>query len=102
MIYQTLVGQRCGGIGKSDQLSWRVVFLIEKSVGFRVDDGQHFTARDPSHQQAVAFDGNDPVLLVEDRVVCGVLHLGLDAHNPFGDARPHLREQQENTRLIRY
>lgn len=96
-----LIGQNGGWIGKRDQFSWRIVFLIEESIGFGVDYGQHFAAGNPSHKQAVALDSNDPVLLIEDRVVCGVLHLILDAHDPARDARSQLPEPEENTALIR-
>ena len=49
-----------------DQLSRRKVLFAQWTRRFGVHNGQHVPAENPPHNQAIDFDRNDPILLVEN------------------------------------
>jgi len=63
---EILIQGRDGGVGQRDQFSQRIIFLAKRSFGFWVDDGEHIAADNSPDQQAVTFDRDHPVFLVED------------------------------------
>jgi hypothetical protein len=69
-----LIRQDGGRIGKGDQFSRRVIFLVEKRFGLGVNDGQDLSAANSPHEQTVALDSDDAVLFVKDRLLYGFFH----------------------------
>ncbi len=55
-----------GRVGQSNQFSGRVVFFCERSLRFGVDDDQDIAAESTPDDEAVTFDGDNAILLVED------------------------------------
>ena len=53
-------------VGQSNQFSKRIIFFCKRSLRFGIDDGQHIAAESPPDDQAVIFDGDNSILLVED------------------------------------
>jgi hypothetical protein len=53
-------------VGQSDQFSGRIFFFRERSSGLGVHDGQHVATKNSPDYKVVTFNGDNPVLLVED------------------------------------
>ena len=68
------IRQSSGWIGKGDQFSRWIIFLIKKRFGLGVDDGQDLAAANSPHEQTVALDRDDAVLFVKDRLLYGFFH----------------------------
>src|ERR1700687_545348 len=61
-----LIQRGLGRVGQSYQFSKRIVFFCKRSLRLGVDDGEYIAAESSPNDQAVIFDGDNPVLLVED------------------------------------
>ena len=61
-----LIMRRSRWVGQGDQFSGRIFFFRERSFGLGVHDGQHVATENSPDYKMITFDGDNPVLLVED------------------------------------
>ena len=62
------VWQGCvGRIGEDDQFSDRILFVRQRNLGFGIENAEHGSAVNAPQEQAVAFNTDNSIFLVEHR-----------------------------------